>query len=62
MKEPHTITVGELRQALEEYPDHAPLIFGIGDLSFYRVKNRGPIDGHLAQVEFSELYQVQRED
>lgn len=59
MKAPQTMTVGELRQWLAEYPDDAPLFFGVGDLSFSRVKNRGPIGGHLAQVEFNELYQVQ---
>ena len=62
MKEPNTMTVGALRRWLTEYPDEAPLFFGTGDLTFYRVKNRGPQDGYLAQIEFNELYQVQRED
>jgi hypothetical protein len=56
-----TMTVGELRQWLEGYPDDAPLYFGAGDLGFYRVKNRGPKDGFLAQVEFNELYHVDAE-
>lgn len=59
-----TITVGELRRKLEELlaqPDHAEVFFGGGDLSFYRLKNRGPrnpADGILYQVEFNELYEV----
>jgi hypothetical protein len=45
-------TVGELRQALEGYPDDWELIFGdVDGLSFYRVKQRGPA---LLQIEFNE--------
>lgn len=62
MNELKTMTVGELRQWLEGYPDDAPLIFGAGDLGFSRVKNRGPQGGFLAQVEFNEIYHVDSED
>jgi hypothetical protein len=60
--EPLTITVGRLRQELAGYPDDAPLMFGAGDLEYYRVKNRGPRDpqdGYLVQIEFGTIYTVE---
>lgn len=62
MKEPQTITVGELRQWLADYSNDTPIFFGVGDLSFSRIKNRGPVGQDLLQMEFNELYQVQPED
>lgn len=39
--------------------DDDQVFFGSGDLSFSRVKERGPIEGpRLVQVEFIELYAV----
>jgi predicted secreted protein len=45
-----TTTVGELRQALKNYPDNWQVIFGCEELEFYRVKRRG--EG-LVQIEFN---------
>lgn len=45
-----SITVGELRRALEGYPDDYTLDFS--GLDFYRLKQRG--DTHV-QVEFNQL-------
>ncbi|GHU31955.1 hypothetical protein AGMMS50256_21260 [Betaproteobacteria bacterium] len=57
-EQPGTITVGQLRDALAEYPDDAPLYFGTGDLDFYRVRNRKPVGGYLVQIEFDQFYKV----
>jgi hypothetical protein len=51
-----TITVGQLREELQDYSDDTPLFFGSGDLVYYRIKNRGAIGSDLAQVEFGTLY------
>ena len=58
-----TITVGELRtrmlDELNSLPDDALVTFGAGDLSFIRLKNRGPIAGPaVMNVEFNEVYRV----
>jgi hypothetical protein len=57
-----TITLGELRHELTELlkrPDDTQVMFGSGDLSYYRFKERGPYGGpDLVQLEFNELYQV----
>lgn len=60
---PKTITIGELRaemlDQLNGLPDDARVFFGAGDLSLYRVKHRGPIDGPaLVGIEFNEVYSV----
>jgi predicted secreted protein len=47
-----TTTVGELRQALKNYPDNWQVIFGCEELEFYRVKRRG--EG-LVQIEFNQV-------
>jgi hypothetical protein len=60
-----TIRVRDLQERLERevfpFPD-AELIFGAGDISFYRPKNRGyASDGKtptLIQIEFNEVYTV----
>ncbi len=45
------MTVGELRQKLEGFPDDARIFFGCFSLEFYRLKLRGP---KLLQMEFSQ--------
>ena len=40
-------------------PDDTQLYFGDGTLSFYRVKNRGPVEGTaLLQFEFNEVFKI----
>jgi len=46
-----TITVGELRNHLGSYADDWNLVFGNGNLHFYRTKQRGE---HMVQIEFDE--------
>lgn len=60
---PKTITIGELRllmlDQLNALPDDALVTFGAGDLSFCRVKDRGPMEGPpTMQIQFNELYTV----
>lgn len=44
---------------LASLKDDDQVYFGSGDLSFYRPKERGPIDGQrLVQIEFNEVYTV----
>ena len=57
---PHMITVGELRQALADYPDEAGLYFGYGDLSFYRIQQHAAASRTLVQIEFKEIYDTQK--
>lgn len=45
------ITVGDLRRHLQHFPDDYELIFGSGNLEFYRTKLRGET---LVQIEFSQ--------
>ncbi len=47
----YSITVGELRRALEPFPDDWELTFGSGNLEFYRTKARGE---KLVQIEFNQ--------
>jgi hypothetical protein len=57
---PKTITLGELRRHMawtNGMPDDTPVFFGGGDLSLYRLKNRGGSED-VIQFEFSELYEV----
>lgn len=62
MSQPKTIPLPELREKLRELlamPDDTQVFFGAGDLSWYRLKHRGPINGPaLVQVEFNEVYTV----
>lgn len=44
-------TVGELKKALEHYPDDTEVIFGCHELKYSRLKPRGE---KLVQVEFSQ--------
>lgn len=62
MTHPKTITLSELRPHLESLlalPDDTRVYFGVGDLSFNRIKSRGPVAGPaLEQFEFNEIYSV----
>lgn len=60
---PKTITVAELRarllDQLNALDDNDEVFFGVGDLSLYRLKNRGHTTGpKLLQIEFNEIYSV----
>ncbi len=61
--EPKTITKAELKllllDELNALPDDARVYVGAGDLSLYRPKHRGPVEGPpLVQIEFRELYTI----
>jgi len=44
---------------LRELKDTDEVFFGSGDLSVYRPKDRGPIEGpRLVQIEFNETYTI----
>ena len=60
-----TITLGELRHELTKllsYPDDTEIIFGQGDLSFYKFKpwlyRADEKTPKLVDLEFNELYKV----
>lgn len=61
-----TMTVAEFRRRISDplnrLPNDTKIIFGAGDLSFGRIKNRQyPADNqppNLVQIEFNETYQV----
>lgn len=60
---PKTITIAELRisllNKLNALDDSDEVFFGAGDLSLYRLKDRGPVTGpRLVQIEFNEVYSV----
>lgn len=57
-EKPHTMTVGELRNWLADYADDTELYFGMGELSFGRVKSRRHERPQLVQIEFNEIYVV----
>ncbi|MFN4229812.1 hypothetical protein [Parvibaculum sp.] len=65
MPKGHRITVGELRERLDEYDAEAEITFGCTEaavpLVFYRVKNRGPRNAkgpdQLVQIELNELHE-----
>ena len=47
------------RDLLASLKDDDQITFGSGDLSFSRIKDRGPIEGpRIVQVEFNEVYKV----
>ena len=55
MKE-KTMKARDLKRRINRIPDNADVFFGTdGDLSFYRVKQRGE---NLYQIEFNELYDI----
>ena len=48
-----------VRDLLASLKDDDQITFGSGDLSFFRIKERGPIEGpRIVQVEFNEVYKV----
>ena len=62
-----TMTVAQLKAELWDLLSNAKdddlVFFGSGDLSFHRLKERGPTDGpRLVQIEFNEPYKVYTTD
>jgi len=49
------MTVKEFKKEIEGLPDDSEIIFGSGNLSFYRIKRRGD---DCFQIEFNEVYDV----
>jgi hypothetical protein len=45
------MTIGELRDELDEWPESFEIIFGCPELEFYRLKKRA---GDLLQLEFNQ--------
>ena len=63
---PKTITIAELRlvllNQLNVMDDNDEVYFGAGNLTLYRLKDRGPVTGpRLVQIEFNEVYSVTAE-
>ena len=47
------------RDLLASLKDDDQITFGSGDLSFFQLRERGPIEGpRIVQVEFNEVYKV----
>lgn len=60
---PKTMSGAEMKERfqpfLNELKDDDQVIFGAGDLSFSRFKDRGPKEGpRLVQIEFKEIYSI----
>lgn len=58
-----TISGAELKLLLQDFintlEDDAQVSFGSGDLTLYRVKERGPVEGpRMVQIEFNQAYKV----
>lgn len=58
-----TISGAELKLLLQDFintlEDDAKVSFGSGDLTLYRVKDRGVVDGvRMVQIEFDQAYKV----
>lgn len=49
------MTIGDLKKQLSGFNDDSELIFGTGDLTFYRTKPQGD----RVQIEFAEVYEVE---
>ena len=63
MSEPKTMSGEEFRMHFldlaKSIRDDDRVFFGGGDLSFYRAKERGPVEGpRLVQIAFNEIYTV----
>lgn len=63
MSKPKTMTGAEFKMyfapLLKSLRDEDEVFFGSGDISFYRIKERGPVAGpRLVQVEFNEVISV----
>lgn len=60
---PKTLSGAEMKLHFQAFinslRDDDEVFFGAGDLSLYRLKERGPVDGpRLVQVAFNEVYSV----
>jgi hypothetical protein len=60
---PKTMTGAEFKlrfkPLLDGLKDNDEIMFGGGELSFYRPKDRGPTDGpRLVDIEFNEIFKV----
>lgn len=58
-----TISGAELKRQLQNFintlEDDAQVSFGSGDMTLYRVKDRGVVDGvRMVQIEFDQAYKV----
>lgn len=53
---PKSMKLGNFLENFKGLPRNTDLIFGSGDLTFYRTKWRGD---SLLQIEFNELYEVE---
>lgn len=58
-----TISGAELKLLLQDFintlEDDAQVSFGSGDLTLYRVKDRGAVNGvRMVQIEFNQAYTV----
>ena len=58
-----TISGAELKLLLQDFintlEDDAQVSFGSGDLTLYRVEDRGVVDGvRMVQIEFDQAYKV----
>lgn len=58
-----TISGAELKRQLQSFintlEDDAQVSFGSGDLTLYRVEDRGVVDGvRMVQIEFDQAYKV----
>ena len=58
-----TISGAELKSMLQDFintlEDDAQVSFGSGDLTLYRVKERGSVEGpRMVQIEFNQAYKV----
>jgi hypothetical protein len=51
IQKPLQMTIGELRDELEDWPDGDEIIFGCEELEFYRLKKRGD---DAVQLEFNQ--------
>jgi hypothetical protein len=56
--EKYSITFKELMEHLNSCDPDTEIIFGSGDLEFYRVKTRG---NHLVQIEFNQIYTITKD-
>jgi len=60
---PKTMSGDEFKQRfgalLASLKDNDEVYFGAGDLSLYRFKDRGPVEGpRMVQIEFNQVYSV----
>ena len=63
MSKPKTMSGAEFKMhfapLLQSLGDEDEVFFGSGDISFFQIKDRGPVDGpRLVQVAFNEVVSV----